>query len=48
MTFEVSVPNAARVYDFFLGGKDNFAVDRELAQKILAVLPDTCAARILD
>ena len=41
MTFDVSVPNAARVYDFFLNGKDNFAADRELAQMILAVLPDT-------
>jgi hypothetical protein len=38
---DASVPNAARVYDYFLGGKDNFAVDRELAQKILGVLPDT-------
>jgi len=41
MAFDTSVPNAARVYDFFLGGKDNYAADRELAQKILAVLPDT-------
>jgi hypothetical protein len=32
---------AARVYDFFLGGKDNFGPDRELAQQILEVLPDT-------
>jgi hypothetical protein len=41
MAIDASVPNAARVYDFFLGGKDNFAPDRELAQKILSVLPDT-------
>ena len=41
MKIDASVPNAARVYDYFLGGKDNFAVDRELAQKILGVLPDT-------
>jgi len=41
MSFDASVPNAARVYDFFLGGKDNYASDRELAQKILAILPDT-------
>ncbi len=41
MKIDASVPNAARVYDCFLGGKDNFAVDRELAQKILGVLPDT-------
>ena len=41
MRIDASVPNAARVYDFFLGGKDNFGSDRKLAQKILAVLPDT-------
>jgi len=29
---DVSVPNAARVYDYFVGGKDNFAADREPAQ----------------
>jgi trans-aconitate methyltransferase len=38
---DASVPNAARVYDFFLGGKENYAIDRELAEKILAILPDT-------
>jgi hypothetical protein len=27
------------IYDWQLGGKDNSAADRELAQKILAVLP---------
>jgi trans-aconitate methyltransferase len=41
MNFDSSVPNAARVYDYFLGGKDNYPADRELAQKILAILPDT-------
>src|SRR5258707_15189655 len=41
MKIDASVPNAARVYDSFLGGKDTFSADRELAQKILDVLPDT-------
>src|SRR5262249_2932578 len=41
MVFDAGVPNAARVYDFFLGGKDNFAVDRGLAPKIQTVLPPT-------
>ena len=41
MKIDASVPNAARVYDYFLGGKDNFSADRQLAQKILDVLPDT-------
>ena len=30
----------ARVYDYFLGGKDNFAVDRQVAEMALQVTPD--------
>jgi SAM-dependent methyltransferase len=37
---DTKTPNAARVYDYFLGGKDNFAVDRELAERLLEVFPD--------
>jgi hypothetical protein len=33
-------PNAARVYDFFLGGAHNFAVDRELAAQIAKMTPN--------
>jgi O-methyltransferase involved in polyketide biosynthesis len=32
-------PSIARVYDFLLGGKDNFAADRELGQRLLALNP---------
>jgi O-methyltransferase involved in polyketide biosynthesis len=38
-TFDPRVPSIARVYDFLLGGKDNFAADRAVAQKLLAVYP---------
>ena len=38
---DMTVPSVARMYDFYLGGKDNFAVDRELAEKILQGLPVT-------
>src|SRR3954470_7887961 len=33
-------PSAARIYDYLIGGKDNYAVDREAAEKLLAVVPD--------
>ena len=32
-------PNVARVYDAFLGGKDNFAADREFADKAMEIAP---------
>jgi hypothetical protein len=32
---DVTVPNAARIYDYLLDGKDNFAVDREMVEAIL-------------
>ena len=34
-----SVPNSARMYDYYLGGKDNFPVDREAAEKAVAAMP---------
>jgi O-methyltransferase involved in polyketide biosynthesis len=37
--FDTAKPNIARVWDYWLGGKDNFAADRELAQKLLEVHP---------
>ena len=32
-------PNIARVYDYWLGGKDNFEADRAEAEKLLLVFP---------
>jgi hypothetical protein len=34
-----TVPNSARMYDYYLGGKDNFPVDREAAEKAVEVMP---------
>ncbi|GAA3026304.1 SAM-dependent methyltransferase [Streptomyces glomeratus] len=36
---DTSRPHPARVYDWWLGGKDNYPVDEELGRKILAVDP---------
>jgi O-methyltransferase involved in polyketide biosynthesis len=37
--FDPTKPNVARVWDYWLGGKDHFAADRELAEKMLAIHP---------
>jgi hypothetical protein len=37
----VERPSVARVYDYYLGGSHNFAVDRELARKIVEMTPET-------
>ncbi|HEX6499009.1 MAG TPA: SAM-dependent methyltransferase [Micromonosporaceae bacterium] len=36
---DLDVPNVARMYDYWLGGSHNFAVDREAAEKVLATQP---------
>ena len=38
-TFDTSVAHPARVYDYWLGGKDNFAADREAAEQVIAANP---------
>jgi S-adenosyl methyltransferase len=39
-SFDTSVAHIARVYDYWLGGKDNFAVDRAAAEQAIAAYPD--------
>ncbi len=36
---DITRPNGARVYDYFLGGKDNFTADRAFANTILECAP---------
>ncbi|TQF06431.1 SAM-dependent methyltransferase [Kitasatospora acidiphila] len=33
------IPHPARIYDYFLGGKDNFPADRAAAEQIIAIAP---------
>ncbi|UBU16157.1 SAM-dependent methyltransferase [Nonomuraea gerenzanensis] len=35
-----TVPSVARMYDYYLGGKDNFPSDRAAAEKIIAIVPE--------
>jgi S-adenosyl methyltransferase len=36
---DITMPSPARMYDYYLGGKDNFPADREAAEKALSVVP---------
>jgi hypothetical protein len=38
-TLDTSVPSVARIYDYFLGGKDNFQVDRDAADRVVQAVP---------
>jgi O-methyltransferase involved in polyketide biosynthesis len=38
--FDITVPHISRVYDYWLGGKDNFAADRELGEKTRQAYPN--------
>ena len=48
MPYEVdlSQPNAARMYDYYLGGKDNYPADREAARLVLGAAPDVPLAAL--
>ena len=38
---DITRPHPARMYDYFLGGKNHFAADRETAETVLAAAPTT-------
>lgn len=42
--FDSNIPNVARIYDFLLHGKDNYAADREAARKLLEAVPGAAVA----
>ena len=38
--FDPHTPSSARIYDYLLGGKDSFAVDRSVADELIAIFPE--------
>jgi hypothetical protein len=42
--FDPGVPNVARIYDFLLGGKDNFDADRQAARRLVEAVPGAALA----
>ena len=38
--FDTSVAHSARVYDYWLGGKDNFAADRAAGEQVIEIRPE--------
>lgn len=44
--FDTTKPNVARMYDYYLGGKNHFGADREAAEKVLAALPEARDAAV--
>jgi len=41
LPFDTSMAHQARVYDYLLGGKDNYAADRAAAEEMLTIYPET-------
>jgi hypothetical protein len=41
---DTSRPHPARMYDYYLGGWDNYEVDREAAQRVVDLVPDIIPA----
>jgi S-adenosyl methyltransferase len=44
LSLDASRPHMARVYDFWLDGKDNYASDRAVAEQVAAAYPEVRAA----
>ena len=38
-SFDTTIPHPARIYDFWLGGKDNYEADRKAAEQVIAAQP---------
>jgi hypothetical protein len=39
-SFRPDIPSVARMYDYYLGGKDNYPSDREAAERVIKMMPE--------
>ncbi len=37
---DTTIPHSARIWNYWLGGKDNFAIDRQVGDQVLLIFPD--------
>src|SRR6516225_9991153 len=44
LLYDTTVPHFARVYDYWLGGKDNFAADRAAGDQAIRAFPDVAVS----
>jgi hypothetical protein len=42
-SFDTTIPHPARMYDYWLGGKDNYEADRVAAERVIAAQPSILA-----
>jgi hypothetical protein len=40
LKIDTTVPHSARIWNYWLGGKDNFAIDRQVGDQVLLIFPD--------
>ncbi|MGH3588434.1 MAG: SAM-dependent methyltransferase, partial [Pseudonocardia sp.] len=45
---DTTVPQPARFWDYLLGGKDNYAIDREVGEQVLGIFPQLVDAARAD
>ncbi|GAA3237878.1 SAM-dependent methyltransferase [Actinocorallia longicatena] len=45
---DVSKPSVARIYDYALGGKDNYAVDRMVSDRVEKSMPESSGVAVLN
>lgn len=48
LSADSSVPHTARIWNYLLGGKDHYPIDRETGEQVLALMPDLADAARAD